>query len=97
MKPTVESEIGTGQLNALTGDAILEPAQYTLTIEHPEIAGGLPLIRGRILNVPSGGMPQGVVGSEVLLRLEDGREWDCRLADATGFLEPRGEKIRESA
>jgi hypothetical protein len=97
MKPLLESEAGIGRLQTLGGDAILNPAEYSITVEHAQIAGGLPLIRGQILNVPDGGLPAAIVGREVLLHLEDGREWDCRLADARGLLEPRGEKIRQRA
>ena len=86
-----QKEAGIGELRTLDGRTLLGDARYNLSIEHPEIAGGLPLIRGEILNAPSDGFPSSVVDSEVLLRLEDGREWDCRLADARGTLAPRGQ------
>ena len=85
-----DNEAGIGHLRSLDGATILDAARYELTIHHPEIAGGLPLIRGQILNAPADGFPPSIVESEVLLRLEDGREWDCRLADARGTLAPRG-------
>jgi hypothetical protein len=91
-----ENEAGVGQLRTLDGHTLLDAARYELTIEHAEIAGGLPYIHGHILNTPSGGFPPSLVDSEVLLRLEDGREWDCRLTDASGTLAPRGEHIRAS-
>ena len=86
-----ENEAGIGELRTLDGRTVLDGASYKLTIEHAEIAGGLPLIRGEILNPPSDGFPSSIVDSEVLLRLEDGREWDCRLADTRGTLAPRGQ------
>jgi hypothetical protein len=86
-----ENEAGIGELRTIDGHTLLGNARYNLSIEHPEIAGGLPLIRGEILNAPLDGFPSSVIDSEVLLRLEDGREWDCRLADARGRLAPRGQ------
>ena len=84
-----ENETGIGELRAPDGQPILDNANYKLTIEHPQIAGGLPRIRGEIMNPPAGGFPSVDVGAEVLLYLEDGREWECRLADARGTLAPR--------
>ena len=85
-----EEQAGIGELRALDGQALLKNARYSLTIEHPEIAGGLPYIRGSILNAPDDGFPATAVDAEVLLKLEDGREWDCRLTDSRGTLVPRG-------
>jgi hypothetical protein len=92
-----EEEVGTGQLCALDGTALLEKARYALTIKHAEIAGGLPYIHGQILNAPPDGFQPTYVDAEVLLRLEDGREWDCRLTDTRGTLAPRGEHIRNAS
>ena len=86
-----ENEAGVGELRTLDGQTLLDAATYKLTIDHAEIAGGLPLIRGEILNAPQEGFPPSLVDGEVLLRLEDGREWDCRLIDARGTLAPRGQ------
>ena len=92
-----EQQVGIGELRALDGTALLEQASYALTIEHAEIAGGLPYIHGEILNAPNGGFPSYLVDSEVLLRLEDGTEWDCRLTDPAGTLAPRGDHIRNAS
>ena len=91
-----EEEAGIGELRTLDGTPLLQGARYALTIEHAEIAGGLPTIHGRILNVPAEGFAA-FQNSEVLLVLEDGREWDCRLTDAHGGLAPRGEHLRTAA
>jgi len=91
-----EEEAGIGELRTLDGTPLLQGARYALTIEHAEIAGGLPIIHGRILNVPAEGFAA-FQNSEVLLVLEDGREWDCRLTDAHGGLSPRGEHLRTAA
>ena len=88
-----ENQTGIGALRTPDGRAILAEANYNLTIDHPEIAGGLPQIRGEILNPPDGGFPPAAVGGEVRLHLQDGREWECRLADARGTLAPRGEAV----
>ncbi len=92
-----EEQAGVGQLRALDGTPLLHNARYALTIDHASIAGGLPYIHGAILNPPDGGFAQSVVDSEVLLLLDDGREWDCRLTDAQGTLAPRGERLRSAA
>ena len=84
-----EQETGVGALRTPDGRNILDGASYSLTIHHAEIAGGLPQIRGEILNPPDDGFPAGAIGAEVCLRLEDGREWECRLADQKGTLSPR--------
>ena len=97
MNGTREEEAGIGELRSLDGCVVLDKARYTLTIEHPEIAGGLPSIHGQILNAPGDGFPPSFVDTEVLLRLEDGREWDCRLTDTRGSLAPRGEHLRRAA
>ena len=91
-----EEETGVGELRTLDGTPLLQGARYALTIEHAEIAGGLPVIHGQILNVPAEGFAE-FQNSEVLLVLEDGREWDCRLRDAHGGLAPRGEHLRTAA
>src|ERR687898_457444 len=88
-----ENETGIGALRTADGRAILDGASYTLTIEHARIAGGLPQIRGEILNPPDGGFPPAAIGGELLLHLQDGREWECQLADARGTLEPGGEPV----
>jgi hypothetical protein len=85
-----EEQAGIGELRALDGQAVLKNARYSLTIEHAEIAGGLPYIHGSILNAPDAGFPASAIDAEVLLKLEDGREWDCRLTDSRGTLAPRG-------
>ena len=92
-----EEEAGIGELRTLDGTPLLKAARYALTIEHAEIAGGLPTIHGRILNAPAEGFPAAFQDSEVLLVLEDGREWDCRLTDARGALAPRGAHLRTAA
>jgi hypothetical protein len=92
-----EEQAGIGELRALDGTPLLPDARYALTIDHAPIAGGLPYIHGAILNPPAGGFPPTVVDSEVLLKLEDGREWDCRLTDPHGTLAPRGEHVRSAA
>ena len=97
MNATREQQAGIGELRALDGRALLKNARYSLTIEHAEIAGGLPYIHGSILNAPDDGFPPSAVDAEVLLRLEDGREWDCRLTDSRGTLAPRGEHLRTGA
>jgi hypothetical protein len=97
MNGTREEQAGIGELSALDGRVLLSNARYSLTIEHAEIAGGLPSIHGQILDAPSEGFPAAFVDTEVLLRLEDGREWDCRLTDTRGSLAPRGEHLRRAA
>src|SRR5215204_587564 len=92
-----EEEAGVGELRTLEGTPLLQGARYALSIEHAEIAGGLPLIHGQILNAPAEGLPGPFVDSEVLLILEDGRAWDCRLVDARGRLAPRGDHLRTAA
>ena len=92
-----EEQAGVGELRTLEGAALLQNARYALTIDHASIAGGLPYIHGSILNPPAGGFPQTVVDAEVLLRLDDGREWECRLTDTQGTLAPRGERLRSAA
>jgi hypothetical protein len=92
-----EEQAGVGQLRALDGTPLLHTARYALTIDHASIAGGLPYIHGAILNPPDGGFAPSLVDSEVLLLLDDGREWDCRLTDAQGTLAPRGERLRSAA
>ena len=92
-----EEQAGIGELRGLDGTPLLQGARYALTIDHAEIAGGLPYIHGTILNAPSGGFPASIVDSEVLLLLEDGREWDCRLTDTQGTLVPRGDHLRTAA
>ena len=94
---TREEQAGIGELRTLDGEPLLPNASYSLIIEHAEIAGGLPHIRGAILNAPAGGFPESLVDAEVLLRLADGGEWDCRLVDARGTLAPRGERLRTAA
>ena len=88
-----ENETGIGTLRTPDGYAILDNANYHLTIEHARIAGGLPQIRGEILNPPDGGFPAGTVGAEVLLHLQDGRAWECKLADDRGTLAPRAHGV----
>ena len=97
MNSTREQQAGIGELRTLDGTPLLTNARYSLTIEHAEIAGGLPYIHGSILNAPDDGFPASIVDAEVLLRLEDGREWDCRLTDSQGTLAPRGEHVRAAA
>ena len=92
-----EEQAGIGELRTLDGTPLVTLARYTLTIDHAEIAGGLPYIHGAILDAPDGGFPPSVVDSEVLLLLDDGREWECRLTDAHGTLAPRGERLRSAA
>jgi hypothetical protein len=84
------NEAGTGELRQISGETILKAARYELTITHAKILGGLPSISGVILNPPPHGFPLPLVGSELMLRLEDGREWDCLLADSGGTLTGRG-------
>ena len=92
-----EEQAGLGELRTLDGTPLLHGARYTLTIDHAPIAGGLPTIHGAILNPPAEGFPASIVNCEVLLRLEDGREWDCLLTDRQGSLAPRGERLRSAA
>jgi hypothetical protein len=90
------SETGTGQLHAVDGEVWLLDARYELTIDHAQILGGLPAINGAILNPPSDGFAARMLGVEAVLRLEDGREWDCVLADQGGTLRGRGEGFRSA-
>ena len=92
-----EQQAGIGELRAIDGTPLLHGARYALTIDHASIAGGLPHIHGAILNAPADGFPDSIVDSEVLLQLEDGREWDCRMTDTQGTLAPRGEHLRGAA
>ena len=87
--PTTET--GTGELCGSGGDVWLPDARYGLTIDHADIAGGLPFISGSILNPPPRGVSEWMVGTDAILRLEDGREWLCVLVDGGGVLRPRGE------
>jgi hypothetical protein len=80
------TETGTGELCGTAGDVWLPDARYELTIDHAQIAGGLPAIRGAILNAPPHGFREYMIGTEAVLRLEDGREWTCVLADGSGTL-----------
>ena len=66
-----EEQAGIGELRGLDGTPLLQGARYALTIDHAEIAGGLPYIHGTILNAPSGGFPASIVDSEVLRRNPD--------------------------
>ena len=84
------NEAGTGELREINGQTVLKGARYELTITHAKILGGLPSISGVILNPPPDGFAVPLVGSELMLRLEDGREWDCLLADSRGTLTGRG-------
>jgi hypothetical protein len=84
-----DNETGIGALHGADGRSILDKASYNLIIDHARIAGGLPHIRGEILNPPEGGFPPAAVGTEVLLHLQDGRRWECLLADTAGTLTPR--------
>ena len=92
-----EEQGGIGELRTLDGTPLLHNARYALTIDHAKIAGGLAYIHGAILNAPHGGFPDSIVDSEVLLLLDDGRQWDCRLTDTKGTLAPRGEHLRTGA
>ena len=86
-----DNETGIGLLESAEGRLILNQASYSLTIDHAQIAGGLPYIRGEILNPPDGGFASTEVG-DALLRLQDGRQWACTLADTRGTLTPRGQR-----
>jgi hypothetical protein len=88
------TDTGLGELLGAGGDIWLPDAQYELTIDHARIAGGLPAIHGAILNAPPHGFAAWMIGSEAVLRLADGREWSCTLADGAGTLHPRGEEFR---
>ena len=92
-KPGVqmETEAGTGELRAVDGSVWLPAARYELTIAAAEILGGLPVIRGSVANPPSGGFAPSLVGADAILQLEDGRQWECTLADQFGGLTARGQ------
>ena len=85
------TEAGTGELCGPGGDVWFPDARYELTIDHARISGGLPFIHGAVLNTPPRGFSEWMVGSDAILRLEDGREWLCVLADGSGALRPRGD------
>ncbi|HVL69842.1 MAG TPA: hypothetical protein VM364_21465 [Vicinamibacterales bacterium] len=87
----MDKEAGTGELRSADGAVWLREARYELVIKPADILGGLPLIRGAILNPPEGGFAPGQVGAEAVLRLDDGREWECALADTGGRLTARGQ------
>ena len=87
----MDTEAGTGELRAADGAVWLNEAQYELIIKPAEILGGLPIIRGAILNAPSDGRFEPLVGVDAVLRLADGREWACALEDAGGNLTARGQ------
>ena len=90
MSTDTETEAGTGELRSADGEVWLPGARYELVIKPAEILGGLPVIRGSILNGPSGGFQTRWVGADAVLHLEDGRQWECSLADAAGNLTARG-------
>ena len=54
-------EAGIGELRTLDGRTLLQQARYNLTVEHAEIAGGLPYIHGHILNVDGGFVSAGLM------------------------------------
>ena len=87
----METEAGIGELKAAGGETWLSDAQYELVIRPAEILGGLPVIRGTIVNPPAEGFEPSLVGEDAVLRLADGREWDCTLADPSGQLTARGQ------
>ena len=87
----MQTEAGIGELRAAGGEVWLPEARYELVIKPADILGGLPVIRGAILNVPGSGFAQSLVGSDAVLRLDDGREWECTLADPAGSLTARGQ------
>lgn len=88
----METEAGTGELRAADGAVWLNEAQYELTIKPADILGGLPIIRGTILNAPPDGRFGALVGVDAVLRLADGREWACALEDGEGRLTARGQE-----
>lgn len=88
-----ETEAGTGELRGADGAVWLQEAQYELTIQPAEILGGLPIIRGTILNAPPDGRFGSLAGADAVLRLADGREWACALADAEGRLTARAQDL----
>ena len=87
----MDTEAGTGTLKSADGVVWLAEATYELVIKPAEILGGLPVIRGTITNAPAGGFPASAVGVDAVLRLSDGREWDCALEDPSGALTARGQ------
>ena len=72
-----EEQAGIGELRALDGTPLLQDARYALTIDHAPIAGGLPYHSRRDPESAGWRIPCARGRSEVLLKLEDGREWDC--------------------
>ena len=86
-----DTEAGTGEFRSAEGKVWLAQARYELVIKPAEILGGLPIIRGSILNPPAGGFQHAWIGTDAVLQLEDGREWACALADAGGNLTARGQ------
>lgn len=86
-----ETEAGVGEFRSAGGDVWITDARYELIIKPADILGGLPIIRGSILNPPPHGFDIGWIGVEAVLQLEDGREWECALADAGGNLTARGQ------
>lgn len=88
------TEAGTGELRGAAGDVWLPDVQYELIIDHAQILGGLPAIHGAVLNGPPHGFAAWMIGTDAVLCLEDGREWQCVLADGSGTLRGRGEEFR---
>lgn len=87
----MDTEAGTGELRSADGMIWMADAQYELKIQPADILGGLPVIRGTILNPPNGGFETTQIGADAVLRLADGREWECALADQRGRLTARGQ------
>ena len=88
------TEVGTGELRGAGGDVWLPVVQYELIIDHAQIAGGLPVIHGAVLNPPPYGFAAWMIGTDAVLCLQDGREWQCVLSDGSGTLRGRGEVFR---
>jgi hypothetical protein len=86
-----DTEVGIGELRSAEGEVWLSNVRYELVIKAADILGGLPIIRGAILNPPPGGFQAAWIGTEAVLHLDDGREWECALADAGGHLTARGQ------
>jgi hypothetical protein len=86
-----DTEAGTGELRSAEGEVWVANARYELVIRPADMLGGLPIIRGSILNPPAAGFQRAWVGGDAVLQLEDGREWECALADAGGNLTARGQ------
>lgn len=81
------SEAGVGELHTPDGRTLLSNVRYELTIGHAEVLGGLPVITG-MLEQQRAGELSSLGGADVVLRLEDGRQWECVLA-GDGALGPR--------